>query len=103
MVPAFHAHFTPCVEVGWRIVRRFWGRGFATEAGRASIDFAFGRLGIDEVVSMAVVANERSRRVMAKLGMARRPEDDFGHPKIPFGHPLRHHVLYRIKKQSGML
>lgn len=100
MVPAFHAHFTPCVEVGWRLIRHFWGQGYATEAGRASLDFAFERLGIDEVVSMAVEANERSRRVMAKLGMTRRSEDDFGHPKIPFGHPLRHHVLYRIKRQN---
>ncbi len=102
LVPAFHAHFTPCVEVGWRLVRRFWGQGYATEAGRASINFAFEQLEVDEVVSMAVAANEPSRRVMAKLGMNRRSEDDFGHPKIPFGHPLRHHVLYRLKRQDWM-
>ncbi|MGI9504850.1 MAG: GNAT family N-acetyltransferase [Geminicoccaceae bacterium] len=98
LVPAFHAHFTPCVEVGWRLVRHCWGQGYATEAGRASINFAFEQLEVDEVVSMAVAANERSRRVMAKLGMNRRPADDFGHPKLPFGHPLRHHVLYRLKR-----
>ncbi|MGI9419591.1 MAG: GNAT family N-acetyltransferase [Geminicoccaceae bacterium] len=98
--PAFHAHFTPCVEVGWRLVRAAWGQGYATEAGRACLEFGFGRLGLREIVSMAVVGNHRSRRVMERLGMARRAEDDFGHPKLPFGHPLRPHVLYRLSRQA---
>ncbi|MEM7043684.1 MAG: GNAT family N-acetyltransferase [Pseudomonadota bacterium] len=98
--PRFHAHFTPAVEVGWRLARPFWGMGYATEAGRASIDFAFDRLCLDEVVSMAVADNERSTRVMARLGMMRRSEDDFGHPKLPFDHSLRRHVLYRISKEN---
>ncbi|MEM8950210.1 MAG: GNAT family N-acetyltransferase, partial [Pseudomonadota bacterium] len=67
--PAFHTHFTPCVEVGWRLKRSIWGQGYATEAGRASLDFAFERLGVDQVVSMAVVDNLPSRRVMERLGM----------------------------------
>lgn len=96
----FHAHFTPAVEVGWRLIRSAWGRGYATEAGQASLDFAFERLGLDEVVSMAVVDNHPSRRVMERLGMTRRPEDDFGHPKLPFDHPLRRHVLYRISRDT---
>lgn len=100
LVPAFHAHFTPCVEVGWRLVRSAWGRGFATEAGQASIDFAFEHLGIDQIMSMAVADNWRSRRVMERLGMARRVEDDFGHPKLPFDHPLRPHVLYRLSRKA---
>jgi len=100
LVPAFHTHFTPCVEVGWRLVRQAWGHGYATEAGRASIDFAFNRLGIEEIVSMAVVANHPSHRVMERLGMTRRPDDDFGHPKLPFDYPLRPHVLYRLRKPS---
>ncbi len=96
--PAFQAHFTPCVEIGWRLARAHWGKGYATEAARACLDFAFGELGLDEVVSMAVVDNLRSRAVMERLGMTRRPEDDFGHPKIPFDHLLRRHVLYRLSK-----
>ena len=98
--PAFHAHFTPCVEVGWRLARSAWGRGYATEAGRASLAFAFDQLGLDEVVSMAVVDNMPSRQVMERLGMTRRPEDDFGHPKLPFDHPLRPHVLYRLSRKA---
>jgi len=100
LAPAFHAHFTPCVEVGWRLVREAWGQGYATEAGHAAIDFAFDNLGLDEILSMAVLDNGRSRRVMERLGMTRRREDDFGHPNIPFDHPLRHHVLYRISRQN---
>lgn len=100
MRPAFHAHFTPCVEVGWRLPRRFWGRGYATEAGSACLTFAFDRLDLDEVVSMAVTENWPSRRVMERLGMSRRTEDDFGHPKLPFDHPLRPHVLYRLTREA---
>jgi RimJ/RimL family protein N-acetyltransferase len=101
--PAFHAHFTPCVEVGWRLARAFWGKGYATEAGLASLDFAFEQLRLDEIVSMAVAGNHRSRAVMERLGMTRRPADDFGHPKIPLGHELRQHVLYRLSKESWRL
>jgi ribosomal-protein-alanine N-acetyltransferase len=101
--PAFQAHFTPCVEVGWRLARAYWGFGYATEAGRASLDVAFERLGLDEVVSMTVTDNRGSRAVMERLGMVRRPRDDFGHPKLPFGHPLREHVLYRLSKESWRL
>ena len=100
LVPAFDAHFTPCVEVGWRLPRSAWGQGYATEAGRAALDFAFDRLGLDEVVSMAVERNHRSRRVMERLGMTRRPEDDFDHPKLPLDHPLRTHVLYREGREA---
>jgi RimJ/RimL family protein N-acetyltransferase len=95
-VPHFQAHFTPCVEVGWRLAYEHWGHGYATEGGRASLDFAFRTLGLDEVVAMTVPANVRSRRVMERLGMTYSPDDDFGHPGLPEGHPLRPHVLYRI-------
>ncbi len=98
--PAFHTHFTPCVEVGWRLRRSAWGQGYATEAGRASLALAFDRFGLDEVVSMAVVDNLASRRVMERLGMTRRPQDDFGHPILPFDHPLRPHVLYRLSRKT---
>jgi RimJ/RimL family protein N-acetyltransferase len=95
--PRFEAHFTPAVEIGWRLVREHWGHGYATEAGRAVLAFAFDELGLEEVVSFTTVANERSRRVMERLGMTRDPDDDFEHPALPPGHPQRSHVLYRAR------
>ena len=97
-VPTFQAHFTPCVEVGWRLARPFWGKGFASEAATASLRFGFERLGLDEIVAFTVPANVRSRAVMERIGMRRSPEDDFEHPILPEGHPLRSHVLYRINR-----
>jgi RimJ/RimL family protein N-acetyltransferase len=94
-VPAFEAPFTPCVEIGWRLAREHWGFGFATEAARAALDFGFRRLALDEIVSFTVPANQRSRGVMERIGMTRTPADDFDHPALPEGHPLRRHVLYR--------
>jgi RimJ/RimL family protein N-acetyltransferase len=99
-VPAFDARFTPCVEVGWRLAREFWGRGYATEAARAALDFGFHDLGLVEVVSFTVPANLRSRAVMERIGMSRSESDDFDHPSLPAGHPLRRHVLYRISRSS---
>jgi RimJ/RimL family protein N-acetyltransferase len=99
-VPGFEAHFTPAVEVGWRLAREHWGHGYATEAGHAAIAFAFEELGLDEVVSFTTVANERSRRVMERLGMTRDPADDFEYPSLAADHPLRPHVLYR-RRVSG--
>jgi len=94
--PSFEARFTPCVEVGWRLAAPFWGRGYAPEAARAALDHGFGQLGLDEIVSFTVGANMRSRRVMDKLGMHHDPADDFDHPNLAEGDPLRHHVLYRL-------
>ena len=95
-IPRFEAPFTPCVEVGWRLAREHWGRGYATEGARAALAFGFERLGLEEIVSFTVPGNVRSRRVMEKLGMATDPADDFDHPALPEGHPLRRHVLYRV-------
>jgi RimJ/RimL family protein N-acetyltransferase len=100
--PNFEAHFTPAVEVGWRLSRRAWGFGYAPEAARAALDVAFGTLGLDEVVSMTTVGNAKSRRVMEKLGMRRDPADDFDNPTLPEGHPLRRHVLYRLPREPDM-
>jgi len=94
--PACVAAFTPCVEIGWRLAFDAWGRGYATEAGRAVLEFAFERLRLNEVVSFTTVANDRSRAVMERLGMSHDPADDFDHPRIPTGHPQRRHVLYRL-------
>jgi RimJ/RimL family protein N-acetyltransferase len=95
-VPAFQAHFTPCVEVGWRLAADFWECGYSTEGARAALQFGFQHLGLSEIVSYTVLVNQRSRRVMQKLSMTRRPDDDFDHPLLPAGHALRRHVLYRI-------
>jgi RimJ/RimL family protein N-acetyltransferase len=97
-VPHFEAHFTPCIEIGWRLAAEFWGRGLATEGARAVCDFGFESLGLDQIVSFTTAANSRSRRVMEKLGMSHDPADDFDHPSLP-GHPLQRHVLYRINRR----
>lgn len=92
----FEAAFTPAVEVGWRLARRAWGNGYATEGARAALDLAFTELGLPEVVSFTSTGNRRSRAVMERLGMHRDPSDDFQHPRVPEGSTLRHHVLYRL-------
>jgi RimJ/RimL family protein N-acetyltransferase len=97
-VPRFEAAFTPCVEIGWRLAAEYWGRGYATEGARAALAFGFETLKLDEIVSMTVPANVRSRRVMEKIGMLHCPEEDFEHPLVPEGHALRRHVLYRISR-----
>lgn len=99
-VPSFEAHFTPAVEVGWRLARTAWGRGYATEGGQAALDHAFGPLGLTEVVSFTTTTNLPSQRVMQRLGMHHDPADDFDHPHLPEGHRLRRHVLYRVKLQE---
>ena len=82
-VTKFAAPFTPCVEMGWRLAAEHWGRGYATEAARAVLTYAFDRLGLDEVVSFTVPMNVRSRRVMEKLKMTRLASEDFDHPSLP--------------------
>jgi RimJ/RimL family protein N-acetyltransferase len=97
-IPGFQAHFTPCVEIGWRLSAEHWGQGLATEAGGVVVRFAFESLALDELVSFTVSTNIRSRRVMEKIGMTHDPSDDFDHPQLPEGHPLRRHVLYRLRR-----
>lgn len=100
-VPRFElATVTPCVEIGWRLAAAHWGRGYATEAARAALDHGFGALGLTEIVSFTVPANRRSRAVMERLGMVRNPAEDFDHPLLPEGHPLRRHVLYRLTRSA---
>ncbi len=97
-IPRFDAHFTPCIEIGWRLAREHWGKGYASEAARAAMLFGFEQLGLQEIVSFTVPANFRSRAVMERIGMTRTSEDDFDHPSLPEGHRLRRHVLYRIRR-----
>jgi RimJ/RimL family protein N-acetyltransferase len=99
---SFQAPFTPAVEVGWRLAPAHWGQGYAPEGARAVLDLAFHRLGLPEVVSFTVPANVRSRRVMEKLGLHHSPDDDFDHPRLPEGHPLRRHVLYRVRRSEWL-
>jgi len=97
-VPHFDAPFMPCVEIGWRLARNHWGRGYATEAAMEAIQFGFERADLAEIVSFTVPMNQRSRGVMAKLGLQREAKDDFEHPSLPIGHRLRSHVLYRLAR-----
>lgn len=94
---SFEAPFAPAIEIGWRLGRAHWGRAYAVEAANAALRDGFERLGLAEIVSFTTVSNHRSRRVMEKLGMTRDPCEDFDHPRLPEGHPLRPHVLYRLE------
>jgi len=97
-VPAFDAPFMPAVEIGWRLAAGYWGQGLATEGARAVVRYAFETAGLTSLVSFTVPQNLRSRRVMEKLGMVHDPSDDFDHPRLPEGHPLRRHLLYRLHR-----
>jgi RimJ/RimL family protein N-acetyltransferase len=97
-VPRFQAHFTPAVEVGWRLATFAWGRGYATEAAREALRFGFEDAGLAEIVSFTAPVNERSRAVMRRIGMTHDPAGDFDHPALPPGHRLRRHVLYRLSR-----
>jgi RimJ/RimL family protein N-acetyltransferase len=97
----FKAHFTPAVEVGWRLARPYWGNGYATEAAGAALSFGFEQLRVPEIVSFTAAINDRSIRVMRRLGMSHDPADDFDHPDVPDGE-LCHHVLYRILKDDWL-
>lgn len=96
-VAKFEAHFTPAVEIGWRLAYPYWGKGYATEAARAVVKFAFQQFGLKEIVSFTAIQNMRSRRVMEKLGMTHDPKENFAHPKLVPTHPLSMHVLYRLQ------
>jgi len=99
----FEAPFTPAFEVGWRLRYDQWGHGYATEAARAALEFAFDELELAEVVALTAAINLRSRAVMDRLGMTRDPLDDFEHPRLAPGHRLRPHVLYRIRPSGDAL
>ena len=93
--------FTPCTEVGWRLSKKYWGNGYATEAANASLQYAFQTLTIENVFSFTSINNNRSTAVMERLGMVNQMQN-FQHPAIPKGHTLREHVLYKISKESWL-
>lgn len=94
----FPAHFSPAIEIGWRLGAQYWGKGYATEGAKACLEYGFNTLGLNEIVSFTVPANLASIKVMEKIGMKRDLKGDFLHPKLPEGHPLSQHILYRITK-----
>jgi len=91
--------FTPCVEIAWRLRKQFWGKGYATEAAKESLSFAFSTLQLDEVFAYTAVTNVRSRSVMERLGL-HNTDQNFEHPNLPKGHPLSEHVVYKLSKQT---
>lgn len=97
-VPGFVTPFTPCVEIGWRLARSAWGHGYATEGAAAALEHGFTEIGLEEIVSLTSLLNIRSQAVMERIGMTRDPADDFEHPLIAIGDPLRPHLLYRIRR-----
>lgn len=94
--PTFESKFTPCVEVGWRLLYEHWGNGYAPEAGLASLADGFDRLGLSQIVSFTSIHNKKSIRVMEKLGLSF--QEEFDHPSIADGHILKRHVIYTISK-----
>lgn len=96
-IPIAELPFSPCVEIGWRLAFEHWGKGYATEAARAALAFGFNTLKLDEIVSFTALSNYKSQAVMERLQMQRDPLS-FMHPKVPAGHPLQEHCLYRLSK-----
>jgi RimJ/RimL family protein N-acetyltransferase len=94
----FTAHFTPAVEIGWRLAASHWGQGLATEGARAVLAYAFEVLQFPAIVSFTVPMNGRSQRVMEKIGLRQVEGGEFDHPKLPAGHPLERHALYRLTR-----
>jgi RimJ/RimL family protein N-acetyltransferase len=101
--PKFTAPFTPCVEIGWRLRKEFWGKSIAFAAALQAEEYAFSTLELAELVSFTSILNVKSIALMERLGFTRDPRDDFDHPRIEEGHPLRPHVLYRKKRENYRL
>ena len=99
-VPNLEAHFTPCVEIAWRLAFEHWGHGYATEGAKAVLTFGFDCLRLEKIVAYTASGNERSRRLMQRIGMRHDPKDDFKHPLLPTGHRLSHQVLYRVTRPT---
>lgn len=98
-IPRRPLPFSPCVEIGWRLKRSAWGQGFATEGARECLRFGFQVLGLSELVSFTALLNRPSMAVMERIGM-RNAKQDFEHPGVPAGSPLRPHCLYRVTQKE---
>jgi RimJ/RimL family protein N-acetyltransferase len=97
-IPSADLPFSPCVEVGWRLAFPYWGKGYASEAARGALEIGFERLCLPEIVSFTAIKNQRSRAVMARLGMSQ--SETFEHPSLEIEHPLREHCLYRLSREK---
>ena len=93
---SFDSHFTPSVELAWRLSWENWGQGLATEAPQKVTQYGFETLGLPEILAITAKNNQRSRRVMEKLGMFTNEDENFLHPQLEYSHPLAEHVLYRF-------
>lgn len=91
----FEASFTPCVEVGWRLKREVWNKGYATEGAKRCVEYGFETLKLEEIYSFTALPNLASERVMQKIGMQK--IGTFEHPRIADNHLLKNHVLYKIE------
>jgi len=97
--PGYKLPMSPCIEIGWRLAKQYWGNGYATEAGEAALDTAFVKLELTEIYSFASISNYKSQAVMERLNMTN-THKNFDHPMIPINNPLREHVLYKVDKQQ---
>lgn len=100
-IPRDDLPFAPCVEIGWRLARRYWGKGYATEGAAVALKVGFELLHLEEIVSFAVVKNYRSRAVMERLNMINTSQT-FEHPDVPEISPFREHCLYKISSQRWL-
>ena len=92
-----HEHFAPYPEIGWRLGSQFWGKGYATEGAKASLEYAWNVLQVPAVFAYTVAQNINSIRVMEKIGMHRDAQRDFNHSKLPLDHPLSRFVVYAVQ------
>jgi ribosomal-protein-alanine N-acetyltransferase len=99
-IPGFEAEITPCIEIGWRLAQKHWGKGYASEGANALLELGFNKFSLDEIVSFTAKDNIRSAQVMERIGMTRDFNGDFDHPKLPPGHRIRRHIVYRISKEA---
>ncbi|MDR2838869.1 MAG: GNAT family N-acetyltransferase, partial [Azonexus sp.] len=99
-VPRVELPFSPCVEIGWRLARAYWGKGYAHEAARGALQVGFERLALPEIVAFTAAANRRSERLMQRLGMT--ADGIFAHPALPTGHRLCPHKLYRLSRAAWL-
>ncbi len=100
-VPGYELPCSPCTEIGWRLDRKFWRCGYASEAASGCLEFAKSNLEVAEIVSFTTYNNVPSQAVMEAIGMTRDLDGDFYHPLLPEGHPLSRHVLYRYSLRQA--
>lgn len=93
-IPGYELPFSPVIEIGWRLDNAFWGKGYAPEAAHKALEIGFEQFAMKEIVAFTALDNIPSQRVMEKLGMQR--GEEFDHPLLDEGHPLRRHIVYRI-------